>query len=158
MAFAIALFASGDYIIKYPIINFYPFGYIVVIFFSFIMALNAIKNNLMDIRIVITKGTILIFLYIFVLGIPIYLGFSTQKWFISFILLFVLSTLAPLVLRYLQRKAEKILLAEQEKYQQFLLQASKGMVEQKDITKLTEEYPKPLLIKRHFRDDTKYQY
>lgn len=138
MAFAIALFASGDYIIKYPFINFYPFGYIVVIFFSFIMALNAIKNNLMDIRVVITKGTILILLYIFVLGIPIYLGFSTKKWFISFILLFVLSTLAPLVLRYLQRKAEKILLAEQEKYQQFLLQASKGMVEQKEISKLTQ--------------------
>ena len=30
------------------------------------------------------------------------------------------------------------MLAEQEKYQQFLLQASKGMVEQKEISKLTQ--------------------
>ena len=26
------------------------------------------------------------------------------------------------------------------------------------VTKLTNKYPKPILIKRHFRDDTKYQY
>lgn len=138
MAFAISLFASGDYIIKYPGINFYPFGYIVVIFFSFIMALNAIKNKLMDIRLVITNGTILVLLYVFVLGIPIYLGFSTKKWFISFGLLFIFSTLAPLIFRFLQRKAELVFLAEQEKYQQFLLQASKGMVEQKEVSKLTQ--------------------
>ena len=139
MAFVIALFASGDYIIKYPAINFYPFGYIVVIFFSFIMALNAIKNNLMDIRLVITNGTILVFLYIFVLGIPIYIGLYTKQWFISFILLFVLSTLAPLTFRFLQRKAELILLAEQEKYQQLLMQASKGMIEKEyDISKLSQ--------------------
>ena len=139
MAFAIALFASGDYIIKYPAINFYPFGYIVVVFFSFIMALNAIKNNLMDIRLVITNGTILVFLYIFVLGIPIYLGLYTKQWFISFILLFVFSTLAPLIFRFLQRKAELILLAEQEKYQQLLMQASKGMIEKEyDISKLSQ--------------------
>lgn len=139
MAFAIALFASGDYIIKYPAINFYPFGYIVVIFFSFIMALNAIKNNLMDIRLVITNGTILVFLYIFVLGIPIYFGLYTKQWFISFILLFVFSTLAPLTFRFLQRKAELILLAEQERYQQLLMQASKGMIEKEyDISKLSQ--------------------
>ncbi len=139
MAFAIALFASGDYIIKYPAINFYPFGYIVVIFFSFIMALNAVKNNLMDIRLVITNGTILIFLYIFVLGIPIYLGLYTHQWFVSFVLLFVFSTLAPLIFRFLQRKAELILLAEQERYQQLLMQASKGMIEKEyDISKLSQ--------------------
>ena len=139
MAFAIALFASGDYIIKYPSINFYPFGYIVVVFFSFIMALNAIKNNLMDIRLVITNGTILICLYILVLGIPIYIGLYTKQWFISFILLFVFSTLAPLIFRFLQRKAELILLAEQEKYQQLLMQASKGMIEKEyDISKLSQ--------------------
>ncbi len=139
MAFAIALFASGDYIIKYPSINFYPFGYIVVVFFSFIMALNAIKNNLMDIRLVITNGTILVLLYLFVLGIPIYLGLYTKQWFISFILLFVFSTIAPLLFRFLQRKAELILLAEQEKYQQLLMQASKGMIEKEyDISKLSQ--------------------
>ena len=139
MAFAIALFASGDYIIKYPSINFYPFGYIVVVFFSFIMALNAIKNNLMDIRLVITNGTILVLLYLFVLGIPIYLGLYTKQWFISFILLFVFSTIAPLIFRFLQRKAELILLAEQEKYQQLLMQASKGMIEKEyDISKLSQ--------------------
>lgn len=139
MAFVIALFASGDYIIKYPSINFYPIGYIVVIFFSFIMALNAVKNNLMDIRLVITSGSILIFLYILVLGIPIYLGFVLKQWSVSFVLLFLLSTVAPIIFRFLQTKAEKIVLAEQEKYQQLLMNASKGMIEiDYDIKKLSK--------------------
>ena len=40
--------------------------------------------------------------------------------------------------KYLQGKTEKLLLAEQERYQQFLLQASVGMVEQKEVAKLTQ--------------------
>ncbi len=138
MAFSIALLASGDYIIKYPGINFYPFGYIVVIFFSFLMALNAIRNNLMDIRLAITKSTIFFALYVIVLGIPVYAGFILEQWVISFILVFFLSSVAPVVLRALQRKAEKILLAEQDKYQQLLIQASKGMIEQHEIKKLSQ--------------------
>lgn len=138
MAFSIALLASGDYIIKYPGINFYPIGYIVVIFFSFLMALNAIKNNLMDIRLAITHSTIFFALYIVVLGVPIYVGFVLYQWTIAFLLIFVLSSMAPVILRMLQKKAERILLAEQEKYQQLLIQASKGMIEQHEISKLSK--------------------
>ncbi|MBQ3834155.1 MAG: GAF domain-containing protein [Elusimicrobia bacterium] len=138
MAFSIALLASGDYIIKYPFINFYPIGYIVVIFFSFLMALNAIKNNLMDIRLAITHSTIFFALYIVVLGVPIYVGFVLYQWTIAFVLVFILSSMAPVVLRLLQKKAERILLAEQEKYQQLLIQASKGMIEQHEINKLSK--------------------
>ncbi len=138
MAFSIALLASGDYIIKYSWINFYPIGYIVVIFFSFIMALNAIKNNLMDIRLAVTNSTIFLFLYIMVLGVPIYFGFVMEQYLIAFLLIFVMSSIAPVVYRALQQKAERILLAEQEKYQQLLIQASKGMIEQHEINKLSK--------------------
>ncbi len=138
MAFSIALLASGDYIIKYPGINFYPFGYIVVIFFSFLMALNAIRNNLMDIRLAITKSSIFFALYVVVLGIPIYFGFVLDQWIIAFFLVFIFSSVAPVALRALQKKAEKILLSEQEKYQQLLIQASKGMIEQHEIKKLSQ--------------------
>lgn len=138
MAFSIALFASGDYIIKYPGINFYPFGYIVVIFFSFLMALNAIRNNLMDIRLAVTNSTIFFVLYVLVLGIPLYAGLVLEQWLLAFILVFILSSAAPVIYRSLQKKAERILLAEQEKYQQLLIQASKGMIEQHEIKKLSQ--------------------
>lgn len=138
MAFSIALLASGDYIIKYRGINFYPFGYIVVIFFSFLMALNAIRNNLMDIRLAITKSSIFFALYVVVLGIPIYFGFVLDQWIIAFFLVFIFSSVAPVALRALQKKAERILLFEQEKYQQLLIQASKGMIEQHEIKKLSQ--------------------
>ncbi len=138
VAFTIAVLGSGDYIIKYPFINFYPFAYIVVIFFSGIIALSIIKTNLMDIKLALTQTGILIVLYTLVLGIPFYIGFRTNQWIISSVMLFILSTMGPIFFRYLQKKAEKILLAEQNTYQQLLVQASKGMMEQQELPKLAQ--------------------
>ncbi|MDD2523455.1 MAG: ATP-binding protein [Endomicrobiaceae bacterium] len=138
VAFAIAVLGSGDYIIKYPFIKFYPFAYIVVIFFSGIIALCIIKTNLMDIKLAVTKTVIFIILYLCVLGLPLFIGFKTNQWIISSLILFILSTIGPMIIRYFQHKAEKILLAEQETYQQLLVQASKGMVDQQDLTKLSK--------------------
>ena len=122
-SFSILALGVGDYLTK----------------FGNTICITIVNFNLLDIRLVITNGTILIGLYIFVLGIPIYIGFYTKQWFISFILLFIFSTLAPLIFRFLQRKAELILLAEQEQYQQLLMQASTGMIEKDyDISKLSK--------------------
>ena len=138
-SFSILVLGVGDYLTKFGDIQIYPFGYILILIFVITICITIVNFNLLDIRLVITNGTILVFLYIFVLGIPIYLGLYTKQWFISFILLFVFSTLAPLIFRFLQRKAELILLAEQERYQQLLMQASTGMIEKDyDISKLSK--------------------
>ncbi|GAB1401775.1 hypothetical protein MASR1M68_06860 [Elusimicrobiota bacterium] len=94
------------------------------------------KYRYLDIKITLVKSSLLIIIYCLVLGIPFFIGFSTNMWFVASLLLFGFSTAGPIFFRYIQRKAEKILLAEQEKYQQFLVQASKGMVEQQDLNKL----------------------
>lgn len=152
VAFAIAVLGSGDYIIKYPFIKFYPFAYIVVIFFSGIIALCIIKTNLMDIKLALTKTAIFIILYLCVLGLPLFIGFKTNQWIISSLILFILSTIGPMIIRYFQHKAEEILLSEQEKYQQLLVQASKGMVNQQNLTKLSK------LIVRIINKNVKVQF
>jgi len=137
-AFFIITFGCIDYITKYPI-EFYPFGYILILVFIFIMAVSIIKYNLMDIKLMITKTAIWGLLYLFILVLPIYFGFKTEKWVLSCFILLVLSTCGQIIGRHIQKKAELLLLAEQEKYQQLLMQASKGMIEKEyDILKLSQ--------------------
>ncbi|MEA5000701.1 MAG: GAF domain-containing sensor histidine kinase [Endomicrobiaceae bacterium] len=57
-----------------------------------------------------------------------------------------------MIIRYFQHKAEEILLSEQEKYQQLLVQASKGMVNQQNLTKLSK------LIVRIINKNVKVQF
>ncbi len=137
-AFSITLFGAGDYITKYDFVEIYPFGYILMLIFIVIITWSIIKTNLMDIKLVLTQTGILVVLYAMVLGIPFYIGFRTGKWFLASLMLFGLSTVGPMILKYLQRKAERILLAEQNAYQQLLVQASKGMIEQQQLPKLAQ--------------------
>lgn len=137
IAFLITTFGVVDYISKYPL-EVYPFGYILILAFIVIIARSIIKYNLMEIRVAVTNSSIFFALYVLVLGIPLYAGLVLEQWLLAFLLVFILSSAAPIIYRSLQKKAERILLSEQEKYQQFLLQASKGMVEQKEISKLTQ--------------------
>ncbi|MDD5020904.1 MAG: ATP-binding protein [Endomicrobiaceae bacterium] len=138
VAFSIAFLGSGDYITKFNSIEIYPFGYILTLIFLAIISLSIVKTNLMDIKLALTQTGIFIVLYALILGVPFYLGFVTNQWIISSIMLFVLSTIGPIFFRYLQKKAEKILLAEQNAYQQLLVQASKGMMEQQQLPKLAQ--------------------
>ena len=137
IAFLITTFGVVDYISKYPL-EIYPFGYILILAFIVIIARSIVKYNLMDIRVAVTNSSIFFALYVLVLGIPLYAGLVLEQWLLAFLLVFILSSAAPVIYRSLQKKAERILLSEQEKYQQFLLQASMGMVEQKEISKLTQ--------------------
>lgn len=137
-AFSITLFGAGDYLTKYDFIEIYPFGYILMLIFVVILTWSIIKTNLMDIKLALTQTGIFIVLYALILGIPFYIGFKTNQWIISSVMLFILSTIGPIFFRYLQKKAEKILLAEQNTYQQLLVQASKGMIEQQELPKLAQ--------------------
>jgi hypothetical protein len=138
VAFSIAVFGAGDYITKYDFVEIYPFGYILMLIFIVIITWSIIKTNLMDIKLVLTQTGIIVVLYTLVLGIPFYIGLGTGEWFLASLMLFALSTIGPMVLKYLQRKAERILLAEQNAYQQLLVQASKGMIEQQQLPKLAQ--------------------
>ena len=138
IAFFVALIGGGMHVISaYINIEIIPHD-LLIFLWSMIVFYSISKYRYLDIKLTLLKGIILVFVYFFILGIPFYIGFKTNKWFIASILLFILSTIGPILLKFLQNKTEKILMAEQEQYQQFLLQASKGMVEQKETTKLTQ--------------------
>ncbi len=135
---SITFLGAGDYITKYSFIEIYPFGYVLVLIFTGIITVSIVKTNLMDIKLALTQTGIVIVLYTLVLGIPFYLGFRTGEWFWASLMLFCLSTIGPMILKYLQRKAERLLLAEQNAYQQLLVQASKGMMQQQQLPKLAQ--------------------
>ena len=138
LAFFIALIGGGMHVISaYINIEIIPHD-LLIFAWSMIVFYAISKYEYLNIKLTLLKSIVFIFVYFFILGIPFYVGFKTNKWFVASIFLFVLSTIGPILLRYLQSKAENLLMAEQEKYQQFLLQASKGMVEQKNMVKLTQ--------------------
>jgi signal transduction histidine kinase len=137
-AFITLSFGLGDYLTKFKSIEIYPFGYVLILIFVLTIAISIINYNLMDIRVALTKTGLFIFIYAFVLGVPFYIGFRSGEWFLASLILFGLSTVGPMLLKYLQKKAEKILLAEQNAYQQLLVQASKGMMEQQQLPKLAQ--------------------
>lgn len=60
--------ATVDYIPKYGI-EFYPFGFIFVIFFSMIIGFAIIKHHLMDIEVVIRRTAVFAGLFAFVYGV-----------------------------------------------------------------------------------------
>ena len=138
LAFFVALIGGGLHVISaYVNIEIIPHD-LLIFAWSMIVFYSISKYGYLNIKLTLLKTIVFILVYFIILGIPFYIGFKTNQWFIASIILFALSTIGPMTIRYLQSKTEKLLMAEQEKYQQFLLQASKGMVEQKEVSKLSQ--------------------
>ena len=138
LAFFIALIGGGMHVVSaYVNVEIIPHD-LLIFAWSMIVFYSISKYGYLNIKLTLLKSIVFILVYCVILGIPFYIGFKTNQWFIASIILFALSTIGPVSLKYLQGKTEKLLLAEQEKYQQFLLQASVGMVEQKEVSKLTQ--------------------
>lgn len=129
---------ASNFIVAYDV-TLYPInpfvGYIAP-FFNIIIAYAIIKHHLMDINVAITKATIFIVTYLFVLVLPFWFGYGTGLWSIAVLLMGILATIGPLLYRFLQDKAENILLSEQRRYQKILLQTANGMARQHDLAKL----------------------
>jgi len=112
-----------------------PVGNLFVFLYVLILAYAIVRYRLMDIRIVAASTLIFIAVYAITLGVPFYfykIGFHLY----SLILMGVLATIGPSIYLYLQRRANNILLKEQRRYQQTLIQASSGMGRIKDLKKL----------------------
>ncbi|MBU1121586.1 MAG: GAF domain-containing sensor histidine kinase, partial [Candidatus Omnitrophica bacterium] len=117
-------------------IDIYPYLNFTVPLYPLIMAYAIVKYQLMDIKVAVTRAGIFLIVYTFVLGVPFWVGYRTQTWFIPTFFMFVLATVGPLIYRFLQKKAENVLLAQQKHYQKILLQSAKGMVKEHDLGKL----------------------
>lgn len=112
-----------------PIDNFFTIAYGIITCYAII------RYRLMDIKVAMTKAGLFLVVYAAVLGVPFYIHSVTPGyWSIS--LMFLFATAGPLGYRYLNTKAEKILLSEQRHYHKILMQASEGMVKEHDLNKL----------------------
>ena len=123
-----------------------PVGNVVVPFYIILAALAAIRYQLMDIKVAITRTGLLLATYLVVLGLPFMLGWwgkewlrqhvGEQWWLIPLGLSTVLATIGPFAYAYLRRQAERLLLKEQRRYQRTLQHAARGMTQVRDLTKL----------------------
>lgn len=107
-----------------------------IIIFSLLITYAIVKHHLMNIEIVITRAGLFLVVYTLILGIPFWIGFHIKIWLIPTLLMFALATSGPIIYRYLQIKAENILLAKQRYYQKALIDGAKGMIKEHDLNKL----------------------
>ncbi|MBF0486191.1 MAG: GAF domain-containing protein [Candidatus Omnitrophica bacterium] len=116
-----------------------PVGNICVSIYLFIVAYAILKYRLMDIRLVISRVAIFIFVYTLVLGVPIWLGFQllgVGLWLMPVGFMGLLATTGPFIYLYIQKRAEDRLLKEQRDYQETLRKASAGMGRIRELDKL----------------------
>lgn len=96
-----------------------------------------VKYRLMDIKVAFTRAGIFLVVYTLVLGIPFIVLKHTGSGLVATSLAVVFATMGPLIYRFLQMKAESVILAQQRRYQKILLQAAIGMVTEHDLKKLS---------------------
>jgi len=100
------------------------------------IAYTVIKHRILDIRVVIARSVIFIFVYLIVLGLPIFIGWrilGNGLWLLPVSLMGFFATLGPFIFLFIQKRTEDRLLQEQRRYQATLRQASSGMGKIKEL-------------------------
>ncbi len=113
-----------------------PYANILIVVYIILMGFAIIRYRLMDIKVVLTRTGIFIAIYALVLGIPLMIGFRTNFGLLSFILLFILATIGPVMYRYLLGKAEDVLLSQQREYQKVLNESVVFMLREHNLDRL----------------------
>jgi two-component system, sporulation sensor kinase A len=101
-------------------LHFPPHANILVATYIGLMGYAIVRYRLMDIKVILSKTGIFLSVYTVVLGIPFIIGVYSGFGFFSFTALFILATAGPIINRYLQGKAENLIMARQRAYQQIL--------------------------------------
>ena len=123
-----------------------PIGNTVVPFFVIVTALIAIRYHFMDLRVVVTLTSLLLTVYLIVLGLPFLVGWwgrgwlesrlGPEWWLVPLGLCTALATVGPFAYAYLRRQAEERLLSEQRRYRRTLQLAARGMTQVRDAGRL----------------------
>jgi signal transduction histidine kinase len=137
--------ATSDYVVNYGL-EFYPVGFIFISIFASITAYAIITYRLMDINVVVTRGTIFGVVYTFVLGIPVAVWFWGRDYLSDKIgvnwglvpvgMALVLASLGPAIYGFIRRKTEATLFKERQRYQENLIALAKQMTLTKDLRQL----------------------
>lgn len=137
-AFYLLVFIFVDYSSMFAFVNIYPFGYIFILFFFFITSFSMLKTDLTNFDLAFVNISILVLLYFFIFTIPFIIQQQTGNLIFSLLVLLIMSLLGPHVFYFLKKKAEKIILEQQENYQKFLLSVSKLMYKEQNISTLSK--------------------
>jgi len=138
LAIALAFFGGGFSFSMCYGLNIYPYSNFAVPLYPAIMAYAILRYRLMDIRIVFTRAGIFLAVYTVVLGMPFIILKYTGSGLLSTSFAVIFATIGPLIYRFLQVKAESVILAQQHRYQKILLQTAIGMVTEHDLNKLSK--------------------
>jgi len=116
------------------------------LFFVGFTVLAIIRYRLLNINVVITRGTIFAMVYAFVLGIPIGVGFwgriylsnkiGLNWWLVPVGMALILASLGPAIYGVMRRKTEAALFKERQRYQENLIALAKQMTLTKDLRQL----------------------
>lgn len=127
-------------------IPIYPFGNFMIALYCVIVTYAIMKYRLLDISVVITRTTIFIIVYSFILGVPFAFAYGLRDisvillgrnwWMVPLIVSTILATVGPFIYLFIQKRAEDQLFQEQRRYQATLRQASTGMGKIKDLKRL----------------------
>lgn len=128
---------SSTYFPAYNI-NIYPYANFLVPVYPMILAYAITHYRLMDIRVAFTRAGIFLVVYTIVLSMPFIVLHRTGSGLIATSLAVIFATLGPLIYRFLQKKAESVILNQQRHYQRILLQAAMGMVTEHNLEKLSK--------------------
>ncbi len=146
IASVIGIIGGGSTFFLIYNIPFPPFPALLVALYPLIISYAILKYRLMDIRLVITRVSIFVAVYTFVLGIPFVLAFWLKPWLSAVVgfywwmlplgMMGLFATIGPFVYIYLDKKTEERLFKRQRRYQNTLKQASLGMSRIRDLDKL----------------------
>jgi signal transduction histidine kinase len=137
LGFFVVCFGVVDFLPGYGV-NIYPFGYLPVFLYLIIVAYAIIKHHLLDIRIILTRTGIFIFVFTFVLALPFYIGYRFNSWFWAAVCGIGLGLTGPTIYRWLKQKAEDRLLAQQKHYQQLLRESGRELLRKHDLNRLVQ--------------------
>lgn len=148
LAFGIGSLGIVDYLIKYPILNIYPFGYICALLFIALIAYAIVKYGFLDIRVTIARGLILGLVCLPILAFPIVITivkkdflvsiFGEYFWLVPSILEMVVTLFGLFTYKKLQERAEKRLLQEEYQSAKAIEEISHELVRIREIKELAE--------------------
>jgi signal transduction histidine kinase len=129
-------------------IEIYPVAYFFIIAYLAIVAYAIVKYRLMNIAVAITRTTIFVVIFSFVLGLPFLFANWSNEWLIKTLgthwwiapvaLMAALGTSGPFLFLYIEKRAMAILFSEQRRYQEALRHAAVDMTRIRNLQKLLD--------------------
>ncbi|MCM8788141.1 MAG: hypothetical protein NC935_08900 [Candidatus Omnitrophica bacterium] len=116
-----------DFVPNYGI-QIYPFAWFLVAMCILFTSYTILKYNLLDIKIVITRVSVFLVVYFFVLFLPFYIGYKTNSWVFSTTSAVVLATIGPFIYSRLRLQIENRIKAEELHAHQLLKEAARGII------------------------------